>query len=207
MKNTKGLNSINLIDGINGLCSSISISASLAFGIWFYLSGSDVGMQLCILIASLLGALIAFLRYNITPAQIFMGDTGSLLIGVILSFLAIEFIELNEHYEGIYKVQVSPVVAMGFLTLPLVDMLKVFIIRLYKGKSPFKPDKQHVHHLLLDLGLSHTKATLLLFCVSIVFSLLSLLLSNLRAQTFGILILIIPLIMLCIPNIILYFKK
>lgn len=200
------INAVNLIDGINGLCTSVSIISSLGFGTWFYLSGDAVSIQLFILIAALLGALLAFLRYNLTPAKIFMGDTGSLLLGVILSFLAIEFIELNEKHTGNYKILASPVVAMGFLALPLVDMLKVFMIRIYKGKSPFKADKQHIHHLLLELGLSHTKATLLLSLLSLLFIILSLLLSNLRVQTFGILILIIPLIILCIPNFLLRIK-
>lgn len=200
------INAVNLIDGINGLCTSASIISSLAFGIWFYLANDEVSIQLCILIAALLGALFAFLRYNVTPAKIFMGDTGSLLLGVILAFLAIEFIEINEKHIGSYKIIASPVVAMGFLALPLVDMLKVFIIRIYKKKSPFKPDKQHIHHLLLELGLTHAQSTLILSVVAILFIILSLLLSNLRVQTFGILILIIPLVILCIPNLLLRIK-
>jgi UDP-GlcNAc:undecaprenyl-phosphate/decaprenyl-phosphate GlcNAc-1-phosphate transferase len=198
------INAVNLIDGINGLCTSTSIISSLAFGIWFFLVGSPVSLQLVILVAALLGALLGFLRYNLTPARIFMGDTGSLLLGVILAFLAIEFIEINGTYEGFYKIKVSPVVAIGFLALPLVDMLKVFIIRLYSKKSPFYPDKRHIHHLLLELGLTHTQATGLLSVLSILFILLSLELSkSIRAQTFGILILIIPLIVVCIPNLLL----
>ncbi len=203
------INSINLIDGVNGLCTSISVTASLAFGIWFYLVGSDVAIQMCILIAALLGSLIAFLKYNKTPAQIFMGDTGSLLLGVILSFLAIEFIELNGTCvtNCDYQIVSSPVVAMGFLALPLVDMLKVFVIRLYQRKSPFHPDKQHIHHLLLKLGLNHTQTTLILSVVSIIFIILSLFLSKLRVQIFGILILIIPFFVICIPNLLLRIKE
>ena len=200
------VNAVNLIDGINGLCTSTSIIASLSFGVWFYLVDTQHSMQLVILIAALIGSLLAFLRFNITPARIFMGDTGSLLLGVILAFLAIEFIELNAIYEGLYKIKTSPVVAMGFLALPLVDMLKVFMIRLYNRTSPFKPDKRHVHHLLLELGLSHTMATFVLSMAAFVFIGLSLVLSNLRAQTFGILILVIPLLVLCIPNLILRIK-
>ncbi|MFA6400477.1 MAG: MraY family glycosyltransferase [Salinivirgaceae bacterium] len=197
------VNAVNLIDGINGLCTATSLISSIAFGVWFFLVGNEVSLQLAILIAALMGALLAFLRYNITPAKIFMGDTGSLLLGVILAFLAIEFIEINSTDHGSYGINTSPVVAMGFLALPLVDMLKVFVIRLYNRTSPFHPDKRHIHHLLLELGLNHTQATGLLSVVSILFILLSLVLSNLRAQTFGILILIIPLIITCIPNLLL----
>ncbi len=200
------VNAVNLIDGINALCTSSSLISSTAFGIWFFLVGNEVSLQLTILIAALIGALLAFLRYNVTPARIFMGDTGSLLLGVILAFLAIEFIEINRTYEGPYKIITSPVVAMGFLALPLVDMLKVFVIRLYNRTSPFHPDKRHIHHLLLELGLNHTQATTVLSVVSILFILLSLVLQKLRAQTFGILILIIPLIITCIPNLLLRMK-
>lgn len=200
------VNAVNLIDGINGLCTSTSIIASAAFGIWFYLEGSAVSIQLVILITALLGSLLAFLRFNTTPAKIFMGDTGSLLLGIILAFLAIEFIEINSTYNGPYKIATSPVVAMGFLALPLVDMLKVFIIRLYNRTSPFVADKRHIHHLLLELGLNHTQATIILSVVSVLFILLSLALSNLRAQTFGFLILIIPLIVITIPNLLLRIK-
>jgi UDP-N-acetylmuramyl pentapeptide phosphotransferase/UDP-N-acetylglucosamine-1-phosphate transferase len=197
------VNAVNLIDGINGLCTVTSIISSMAFGVWFYLAGNEVSMQLVILISALLGALFAFLKYNLTPAKIFMGDTGSLLLGVILAFLAIEFIEINATYEGVFKINTSPVVAMGFLALPLVDMLKVFMIRIYNKKSPFHPDKRHVHHLLLELGLTHTQATGILALGAIVFIILSVILSDMRAQTFGILILIVPLIILIIPNILL----
>jgi UDP-N-acetylmuramyl pentapeptide phosphotransferase/UDP-N-acetylglucosamine-1-phosphate transferase len=200
------VNAVNLIDGINGLCTATSLISSLAFGIWFLLVGNEVSMQLAILIAGLIGALLAFLRYNITPAKIFMGDTGSLLLGVILAFLAIEFIEINSTYHGPYNIKTSPVVAMGFLALPLVDMLKVFMIRLYNRTSPFHPDKKHIHHLLLELGLNHTQATGLLSVLSVLFILLSLVLSQLRAQTFGMLILVIPLIVVCIPNVLLRSK-
>ncbi len=201
------VNAVNLIDGINALCTATSIISSIAFGSWFYLVGSEVSLQLAILVASLIGALLAFLRFNITPARIFMGDTGSLLLGVILAFLAIEFIEVNSTYEGAFKIKTSPVVAMGFLALPLVDMLKVFLIRIYNKKSPFHPDKRHIHHILLDLGLNHTQATGVLSVLSLLFIGLSLILSNLRAQTFGILILIIPFLILSIPHFMLRKKR
>lgn len=200
------INAFNLIDGINGLCTATSIIASIAFGIWFYIEGSAISMQLVILIAALIGSLLAFLRFNLTPAKIFMGDTGSLLLGVILAFLAIEFIEINRGHEYPYIINSSPVIAIGFLALPLVDMLKIFTIRLYNKKSPFQPDKRHIHHLLLELGLTHTQATVVLSVLSILFIFLSLALSNLRAQTFGTLILIIPLIIITIPNVLLRIK-
>ncbi|PKP11827.1 MAG: undecaprenyl/decaprenyl-phosphate alpha-N-acetylglucosaminyl 1-phosphate transferase [Bacteroidetes bacterium HGW-Bacteroidetes-4] len=177
------INAVNLIDGINGLCTSSSLISSLAFGIWFYLEGSAQSMQMVIIIAAVIGSLLGFLKYNVTPARIFMGDTGSLLLGVLLAFFAIQFLETNKDYTGLYKIQSSPVVAMSFIALPLVDMVKVFIIRLYKKRSPFKPDKNHIHHVLLKLGYSHTKATAILSVFSLLFILLALLTHTMRFQT------------------------
>lgn len=177
------VNAVNLIDGINGLCTATSIIASTAFGIWFYLEGSLESMQVVTIIAAIIGALIGFLKYNITPAKIFMGDTGSLLLGVLLAFFAIQFLETNKDYHGVYHIESSPVVAMSFLVLPLVDMVKVFIIRIFKKRSPFKPDKNHIHHVLLNLGFSHTKATIILSIYTLLFIGLALLTQKWKNQT------------------------
>jgi len=176
------INAVNLIDGINGLCTATTIIAGISFGIWFYLEGSEHSMQMVTIIASIIGALLAFLRYNITPAKIFMGDTGSLLLGVLLAFFAIEFLEVNKDYNGPYKIESSPVVAMSFLVLPLADMVKVFAIRIRKRRSPFCADKNHLHHVLLDLGFSHTKATLLMSVYSLLFIALAILTMNMQCQ-------------------------
>jgi UDP-N-acetylmuramyl pentapeptide phosphotransferase/UDP-N-acetylglucosamine-1-phosphate transferase len=200
------INAVNLIDGIDGLCAITSIISTVAFGIWLLLEGSEVSLQLVVLAAALTGSLLAFLRFNITPAKIFMGDTGSLMLGYILAFLAIMFIEVNATYEGPYKLKLSPVVAVGFIALPLADMLKVFIIRIYRKKSPFHPDKRHVHHLLIDLGLTHIQATSILAIASIVLIGLSLVFQEFRAKTFAVLILLVGLFVVCIPNIINHYK-
>lgn len=194
------INAFNLIDGINGLCSSSGIITSLSFGVWFFLAGGEVNYQRVIIISSLIGSLIAFLKFNVTPARIFMGDTGSLLLGLLLSFFAIEFLEENKAYHGIYKIKSAPVVAMGFMALPLVDMAKVFILRLSRGKSPFYPDKNHIHHLLLKLGLTHTKATLLLSVISMLFVFLVLSLQELGKLELAIIISILAGIVSLIPN-------
>lgn len=200
------INAVNLIDGINGLCALLSLISALSFGIWFILEGGILSVQIVILIAALLGSLIAFLRFNVTPAKIFMGDTGSLMLGYILAFVAVMFIEINESYVGLYKLKLSPVVAVGFLALPLADMAKVFVIRIFRGKSPFKADKRHVHHLLIDFGLSHTQAALILSGASILLILLSLYFQEFRAKTNAILILLVALIIVIIPNIINHYR-
>lgn len=198
------INAVNLIDGINGLCTSTTIISTTAFGVWFFLEGSEKAYQLAIICAALIGALIAFLRYNVTPARIFMGDTGSLLLGLLLSFFAIEFLEINFYSKGAFRLVSSPVVAMGFIALPLVDMMKVFAIRLYRRRSPFSPDRTHIHHILLKLGLSHTKATMLLSLFSVFFVFISLVFNNIGSLELGLIIAPIALIICSVPNYILY---
>jgi UDP-GlcNAc:undecaprenyl-phosphate/decaprenyl-phosphate GlcNAc-1-phosphate transferase len=154
-------NAFNLIDGIDGLAGSIGIITSAVFGCWFALMES---YQYAILAFSLMGALLGFLYYNWSPAKIFMGDTGSLLVGFVTALLAVKFIEMNRlmEREASYKVLSVPVVTIGILIIPLFDTLRVFTIRILKKKSPFSPDRNHLHHLLLDRGLTHSKATLTL---------------------------------------------
>lgn len=173
-------NGLNLIDGINGLAGSLSLVICTTFGVWFYLTGNH---ELSVLAFAMSGAVVAFLRYNFSPAKIFMGDTGSLLIGLISSILAIQFIELNSGLKEpflSFQMYTAPAVAMGILIIPLFDTLRVFTLRFLKGKSPFHPDKTHLHHLLLDLGLSHMKATGILVSVNVVFILFVFLLQRFK---------------------------
>lgn len=154
-------NAINLIDGIDCLAGAVGVVATLFFGLWFFRMDQ---MQYVILSTSLMGSLIAFLYYNRTPARIFMGDTGSLMVGIVLSILAIKFIEMNR-ILSIYdpdKIRGIPVVTIAILIIPLFDTLRAFSIRILQGRSPFHPDRNHIHHLLIDLGMSHIKATSLL---------------------------------------------
>ncbi len=164
------INSFNLIDGINGLSGSIGTLISLVLGSWFFAVDR---IDLAIVAFSLAGSIIAFLKYNFTPAKIFMGDTGSLLIGSVCAILAIKFIEVNNGLgSSPFLVKSVPSVAIGILILPLFDTLRVFITRLLRGKSPLYPDRTHIHHLLLDAGLSHMKATGLLVGVNVCFIIL-----------------------------------
>ncbi|HMS70418.1 MAG: MraY family glycosyltransferase [Saprospiraceae bacterium] len=161
------INAFNLIDGINGLSASIGILISLILGIWFY---QIERLEIAIIAFSLIGASFAFLRYNITPAKIFMGDTGSLLLGMVCSILTILFIELHKNMpESAYYFKAAPSFAIAVLILPLFDTLRVFTLRILRGVSPFHPDRNHIHHLLIDSGLSHMQATGVLVVVNILF--------------------------------------
>jgi len=161
------INAFNLIDGINGLTGSLATLISITLGTWFFLVDR---VDLSIIAFSLAGATIAFLRYNITPARIFMGDTGSMLIGLISAILVIEFIEIHTEIQGSpYAFKAVPAVAVGILILPLFDTLRVFVVRILKGKSPLHADRSHIHHLLLDAGLNHMQATTVLLIVNLAF--------------------------------------
>ena len=162
------INAFNLIDGINGLSGSIGTLIAITLGSWFFLADH---LALAILSFSLAGALVAFLKFNITPAKIFMGDTGSLFLGVVCAILAIKFIDIQDAMDpvGPFALKAVPAVAIGILILPLFDTLRVFTTRALKGKSPLSPDRNHIHHLLIDYGYSHMQATGILVSVNIIF--------------------------------------
>ena len=172
------INSFNLIDGINGLSGSITTIITVALGSWFFFVGNNpttpfaianTSLGLSIMAFSLAGAIVAFLNYNFTPAKIFMGDTGALLLGLISSILVIKFIEINQSLElnNPLSIKAGPAVAIGILILPLFDTARVFTIRILRGRSPFSPDRLHIHHLLVDFGFSHMQGTGILVAVSI----------------------------------------
>lgn len=144
-------NSVNLIDGLDGLAGTIVFISSILFGVFFY----PEFPQYTFVGFALAGGILGFLRYNIVSAKIFMGDTGSLVCGFILSVLAIEFIELD-------ITESAPVVAISIIFVPLFDTLRVFAIRIFNGNSPFSPDKNHIHHYLLGFNLSHQQIVLIL---------------------------------------------
>jgi UDP-GlcNAc:undecaprenyl-phosphate/decaprenyl-phosphate GlcNAc-1-phosphate transferase len=160
------INSVNLVDGIDGLASTLCFVASTIFGFWFFVSSH---YQYAILATCTSGSLLAFFWYNKSPAKIFMGDTGSSILGSIVGVLAIEFIELNGIISNSdnHKIQNVPVVAMSVLIIPLFDTARVFIVRILSGSSPFVADKKHIHHLLIDLGFTHTQIVLLLLSLNL----------------------------------------
>jgi UDP-GlcNAc:undecaprenyl-phosphate/decaprenyl-phosphate GlcNAc-1-phosphate transferase len=184
------INAFNLIDGINGLAGGIGLLICLVFGSWFFLVNH---IEIAIIAFSLAGAIIAFLKYNLSPSKIFMGDTGSLHVGMVCAILAIKFIELHKNVpqDKVYFVQSAPAIAICVLIIPLVDTARVFAIRLSQGKSPFHPDKNHIHHLLINIGLSHSQAALTLVIVNTLFVLMGLSLSWLgTTQLIGLTLLI-----------------
>lgn len=168
------MNGFNLIDGINCLSGGVAVVVSTVFGIWFVANNF---WSLGVVSFSLSGSILGFLWFNKTPAKIFMGDTGSLIIGLIIGYLAIHFIELNPVAPN-YSFNSIPVLTFGILIVPLFDTLRVFIWRALKGKSPLHPDKNHIHHRLLELGWSHMKSSITIMIFNIVFVVVCFLLRN-----------------------------
>lgn len=164
------INSFNLIDGIDGLAGSLGLMAAVVFGFYFL----QVNMPAYSILAfGLAGSLAAFLIFNFHPAKIFMGDTGSLLIGLINSILVVKFIEVANAVNVPYPIVPSPAIGFAILMIPLLDTLRVFAIRIVHRRSPFSPDRNHVHHLLLDKGLSHRTITLTLVSINMLAIVLS----------------------------------
>ncbi|MEO1051322.1 MAG: MraY family glycosyltransferase [Bacteroidota bacterium] len=161
-------NSFNLIDGIDGLAGTAGVITLSFFGGWFFFTGNYF---LSYLIFAFVGAVIAFLFFNWAPSKIFMGDTGALLMGFLLSFVTISFINANFALpdNDFFKFKSSISTAVCVLILPLFDTLRVFILRVRRGESPFSADNNHIHHLLLRMGMSHAEATLTLGALNIVF--------------------------------------
>ena len=160
------INAFNFIDGIDGLAAGIGCIAAAVFGVWFY-TAQDIVMSL--LSFSLSGSLLAFLFFNFSPASIFMGDSGSTTIGLILSVLAIKAIETPSADVSdtiIGEIQ-RPIFVMAVLSYPLIDTLRIFVYRSVKGVSPFEADKNHIHHALLENGLSHRWTSFTLYAANL----------------------------------------
>lgn len=155
------INAFNLIDGVDGLAAGVGLIASTIFGLWFYYAGD---WTYAVLSFSLAGSLLAFLRFNFNPAKIFMGDSGSLTIGFLFAVLAIEMVEWEAQNLPKTINEISkPILAMCILVYPLIDTIRVFTLRAIKGVSPFTADRNHIHHRLMDLGMSHKQTVITIY--------------------------------------------
>ena len=165
------INSINLIDGIDGLAAGLSIIISSVLGTWFLVTGHE---DYAIVSFALTGSLLAFLRFNLWGGKfkIFMGDTGSLILGGILGVLVIKFLNFNMTAPAMFHFNHAPTFILSLLIVPVTDTLRVFAIRIYQKRSPFSPDMNHIHHLLIKSGMKHIQASGLLFLYTSFFVLL-----------------------------------
>lgn len=173
------INSINLIDGIDGLASGLCIFGGVGYAVMFKYFAMDMNLVLAV---SMLGVLLMFYLYNVygKPGvnKIFMGDTGSLTMGLILAYFAIKLTCFKEFMpeEKLTDTQLF-VYAISVITVPVLDVFRVFFARIVDGKSPFYPDKRHIHHKLLALGMSMRQARWAIFTISAAFLGMNILLS------------------------------
>lgn len=173
-------NSFNLIDGVDGLAGSLGLLTTLVFGAYFFYAGQ---LTYAVMAFALSGSTIGFLLYNFSPAKIFMGDTGSLLLGLINSILVIKFINVAGNPVSNLPIAAAPAIGFSILMIPLFDTLRVFGLRILNRRSPFSPDRTHVHHFLLDLGLSHRMVTITCVSVNIAFIAMAFFLRSLGTTT------------------------
>ena len=144
-------NAFNLIDGIDGLAGGLGFMSLLILGLFLTMSGDA---NTALIAFALAGGILAFLYFNINPARIFMGDTGSLVLGFVVSVLCIRLMQVNAVAANPVLPNASTFV-LGVVLIPVFDTVRVFATRIWKGKSPFVADKTHIHHLLTNQSFSH----------------------------------------------------
>ena len=168
------VNSLNLIDGIDGLASLLSLKYFLVMGAILSVSSKEMELVVPVIVGSTVG----FLSYNFNPnKKVFLGDTGSLLLGSVMSFFI--FYTLNTSSFIVTDGYISrPLFVVLLLIYPLADTLRAFVIRVYKKRSPFVADRIHLHHRLLNKGISHWRASVTILISSISVLLAGLLLSQ-----------------------------
>ena len=189
-------NAYNLIDGLDGLAASVGIVMTFFFGLLFLMNNQ---LEYVALSWSLTGSLLAFLYFNFHPAKIFMGDTGSLVIGFLLSVFAVSIVESNIVYGGFDFDAKGSALAVAVLIVPLFDALRVFVIRLSKGVSPLSPDRNHIHHNLSDLGYGHRRTSLYICLANLFFIVLVVALRDLGVNYILLIVLLLAIVLSIIP--------
>lgn len=154
------VNAVNMIDGVDGLAGGLSLIAALSFAVLAALNNQS---WLVLLSVAFAGALIGFLRYNWHPSRLFMGDAGSLTLGFTLAFLSVAVTQVQGS-------RVPPVASLLIMAVPIVDTVTVMTRRVLRGKSPFRADKTHLHHILLRSGFSKRQTVLIICALALAFS-------------------------------------
>ena len=204
------VNAYNLIDGIDGLAGVYGVICFSLFGISYYRLG-EYNYPLVILSTTIIGTVIGFLYYNLSDRskKIFMGDTGSMLLGFLLTFTSICFMDIFivKKVQGavFYHLNTAPVMAIAIMILPIVDTLNVIIIRLAEKRSPFDADKNHIHHKLLKLGITHKRATLYIISYYLFIVIISYFLRHIEVNLLLIIILLLGFLGAYLPDF--FYKK
>ena len=147
-------NAFNLIDGIDGLAGGLGFMSLITLGMFLTMNGDN---ETALIAFALAGGILAFLYFNFNPARIFMGDTGSLVLGFVVAVLSIRLMQVNA-FSLKPVLPHAPVFVLGIVLIPVFDTLRVFAIRIWNGKSPFVADKTHIHHLITNAGFTHAFA-------------------------------------------------
>ncbi|MFT3676656.1 MAG: MraY family glycosyltransferase [Chitinophagaceae bacterium] len=172
------VNAFNLIDGIDGLAGGLGFMSLITLGLFLILSGDN---HTALIAFALAGGLFAFLYFNFNPARIFMGDTGSLVLGFVVAVLSIRLLQLNvtQHNPVIRH---APLFVLGIVLIPVFDTLRVFAMRIWRGRSPFVADRTHLHHLLTNQGFGHAFTTRVICSIHAFVLLESYLLNGVRQE-------------------------
>ena len=205
------INAFNLIDGIDGLAGGYSVVCSLMFAVSYYRLG-EFNYPLVVFCTVIIGAVLSFLYYNLSnyrTNKIFMGDTGSMILGFLLAFTSINFIDIfiDKGIAGVplYHLQSAPAVAVAILMLPIIDTLNVIIVRLVNKRSLFEADKNHIHHKLLKLGLTHRRSSFYIMCYYLLIVAATYFLRHINVNVLLLLVLLMGFIGAYLPN--LFMKK
>lgn len=191
------INAYNMIDGVDGLASIVGIVIAIAYAVSFYLAGQPYYVLVCL---TLIGILSAFLRFNLChdEKKMFMGDSGSMVVGLMIAFLTLKILVVTQtgslfNIDLIFRQRF--IFAFAVLFIPIFDTARVIVIRLLQKKSPFEADRNHMHHVLLDCGLSHKQTGLVLGGLNI-FVILAFVLSSFLFGQMGVIISMLLLIAL-----------
>ena len=171
-------NAFNLIDGIDGLAGGLSFMSLVTLGLFLTISGDA---STALIAFALAGGTLGFLYFNFNPARIFMGDTGSLVIGFVVAVLCIQLMRINI-LSPQPVLSHAPMFVLGLVLIPVFDTIRVFASRIWKGRSPFAADKTHIHHLLTNQGFSHVFAIRVIYFVHAVVLIEAYLLQSLRPE-------------------------
>jgi len=152
------INAFNLIDGLDGLAGSLGIVSCALMGMYFI---NNHIYNYAVLAFAMCGSIVAFLSFNFQPARIFMGDTGSLLIGLVNAILVVKMTSGTQS-TNLFGIEANAALGLALLFVPVMDIIRVSIMRVINGRSPFKADKNHIHHILLAKGFNHNQVVLIL---------------------------------------------
>lgn len=207
------INAFNLIDGIDGLAGGFSIISCIVFAGSYYHLG-EYNYPMVVLCVIIVGALLGFLYYNLSSdkrCKIFMGDTGSMTIGFLQVFTAFYFIDLFIQDDGQssphYHLKSAPAIAFAILIVPIIDTLSVILIRIINKKSPMEADKNHIHHKLLNLGLSHKQASSYIIGYYMIMILMTYFLRHLEVNMLFAVVLAVGFLGAYLPNIIMRLRN